>query len=283
MKNFENYEKKMKKWIEKHEKIITIIHLTILLEFREHVKNHINTILILTKLLKQYEITNLIIINIFFQEICRSNMNDYKSINEYVEHIQRHYNKIFAIDKIIKSWILNICFRMSLSTHFNFYIFQLIHAAKTSDIEFIIDDMTTILMKKTKRSNYIEEKTETTRAAKNTSRDDDDETKFNSSNNNKFSNKKNRDKKFCFIIDCDNEYHDDKHCFYAHSNKREKNWKSFELKLNIIKNWYKIKNFIFAIKRQKELRENNIQKTIKKMKNILSLIFSVFFSFSVTK
>ena len=111
---------------------------------------------------------------------------------------------------------------MNLSTHFNFYIFQLIHAAKISNIEFIIDDMTTILMKKTKRSNYIEEKIETTRVAKNTLRDDD-EIKFNSSNNNKFSNKKNRDKKFCFIIDCDSEYHDDKHCFYAHSDKCEKN------------------------------------------------------------
>ena len=77
-------------------------------------------------------------------------------------------------------------------------------------------------MKKRKRLNYIEEKIETARAAKNTSRDDD-EIKFNSSNNNKTSNKKNRDKKSCFIIDCDNEYHDDKHCFYAHSNKREKN------------------------------------------------------------
>ena len=111
---------------------------------------------------------------------------------------------------------------MNLSTHFNFYIFQLIHAAKASDIEFIIDDITTILMKKTKRSNYIEKKTETTRAAKNTFRDDN-EVKFNSSNYNKFSNKKNRGKEFCFIIDCDNEYHDDKHCFYAHSDKREKN------------------------------------------------------------
>ena len=40
------------------------------------------------------------------------------------------------------------------------------------------------------------------------------------SNNSK---KKNRDKKFCFITDCDNEYYDDKHCFYAHSDKREKN------------------------------------------------------------
>ena len=79
-----------------------------------------------------------------------------------------------------------------------------------------------ILMKKAKRSNYIEEKIKTVRAAKNTFRDDD-EIKFNSSNYNKFSNKKNRDKKFCFIIDYDNKYHDDKHCFYAHSDKREKN------------------------------------------------------------
>ena len=75
---------------------------------------------------------------------------------------------------------------MSLSTHFNFYIFQLIHAAKASDIEFIIDDITTILMKKTKRSNYIEEKTETIRVAKITFRDND-EIKFNSLNNNKSS------------------------------------------------------------------------------------------------
>ena len=47
---------------------------------------------------------------------------------------------------------------MNLLQHLNFYIFQLIHAIKTFDIEFIIDNMTTILMKKTKRFNYIEKK-----------------------------------------------------------------------------------------------------------------------------
>ena len=91
---------------------------------------------------------------------------------------------------------------MSLSTHFSFYIFQLILAAKTSDIEFIIDDMTTILMKKAKRSNYIEKKTETIRVAKHTFRDND-EIKFNSSNNNKSSNnsnKKNREKNFVLSL-----------------------------------------------------------------------------------
>ena len=127
-----------KKWNEKHEKIMKIILFIIMFEFRKHIKHHINS----------------------FQKICRFNMKNYKTINEYVEHIQRHYNKIFATNKIINSWILSTCFRMNLSSHLNLYIFQLIHATKTSSIEFIIDDMTTILMKKTKRFDYIEKKNE---------------------------------------------------------------------------------------------------------------------------
>ena len=94
-----------------------------MLESREHVKNHEDSKLVIAKLLKQYETTNLIIIDISFQKICRSNMNEYKSVNEYVEHIQRHYNKILVANKIIKSWILSTCFRMNLSQHLNFYIF----------------------------------------------------------------------------------------------------------------------------------------------------------------
>ena len=80
-----------------------IILFIIMFEFREHIKYHINSKNVITKLLKQYETTNLIIIDIFFQKICRFNMKNYKTISEYVEHIQRHYNKIFATNKIINS------------------------------------------------------------------------------------------------------------------------------------------------------------------------------------
>ena len=110
---------------------------------------------------------------------------------------------------------------MNLSQYFNFYIFQLVHAVKISDIEFIIDDMTTVLIEKSKRSSYTEEKFETAKIAKNTFRED--EAKFNSSTNTKSNNKRNRDKKSCSISDCNSEYHDDKHCSYTHSNQRDKN------------------------------------------------------------
>ena len=81
---------------------MSVILLIIMFESREHVKNYEDSKLVIAKLLKQYETTNLIIIDISFQKICRFNMNEYKSINEYVEHIQRHYNKILTTDKIIK-------------------------------------------------------------------------------------------------------------------------------------------------------------------------------------
>ena len=79
------------------------------------------------------------------------------------------------------------------------------------------------------------------------------------------------------LIDCDNEYYDDKHCLYAHSKYRDKNWKFFELKIDIAKNWNKNKNFVFVNKRQKKLRKNNFFDVVKKIKNTSSLSFNNFF------
>ena len=280
-KAFENYESKKENWNTEHEEAMKIILLIIMFESREHIKNHENAALTIAKLLKQYETTNLIIIDISFQKICRFNMNDFKSINEYAKHIQRHYNKILIANKIIKSWILSTCFRMSLSQHFNFYIFQLIHAVKASNIEFIIDDMTIVLMKKAKRFSYIEEKIETTRAAKKVSRD---EAKSDSSTNFKFKNKKkDRGKESCSVIECNSEYHDDKHCSYIHSEHRDLNWKFFELKFSIAKNWNKSKDFVSTIKRQKKVRENFVKETMKKIKSTSSLFSDVSFFHSLSR
>ena len=68
-------------------------------KFREHVKNHINAQKIIVKLLKQYDISNIITVNLTFQKICRFNMKNFFNIFEYAKHIQRNYNKIFQIDK----------------------------------------------------------------------------------------------------------------------------------------------------------------------------------------
>ena len=99
--DLKEYVTKKKKFYDDHENAMSIMYLIIMFESREYIKNYKNSMTIINKLLKQYDISNLIIIDIFFQEICRSNMNEFKSINEYANHIQRHYNKILQVDKII--------------------------------------------------------------------------------------------------------------------------------------------------------------------------------------
>ena len=217
-KALEDYESKKEDWDTEHEGAMGVILLIIMPEPREHIKNHENAALAIAKLLKQYGTTNLAIIDIFFQKICRSNMDDFKSVNEYAEHIQRHYNKILAAGRVIESWILSTCFRMGLPQHLNPYIFQLVHAAKASGIELTIDDMTAALVKEAKRSSYTEEKTEAARAAKKVPCGG---AKSDSSTNFKFKNKKkDRGKGPCSVTECNSEYHDDKHCSYIHSEHR---------------------------------------------------------------
>ena len=99
--DLKEYVTKKKKFYDGHESAMSIMHLTTMLESREHIKNYKNSMATINKLLKQYGTSNLAIIDTSFQEICRSNMNEFKSINEYANHIQRHYNKILQIDKII--------------------------------------------------------------------------------------------------------------------------------------------------------------------------------------
>ena len=72
-------------------------------EFREHIKSYVNSKDALDKLQRQYDTTNQIIIDISFQEISRSNMNDFKSVHEYAEHIARHHNRIIEAETSLNS------------------------------------------------------------------------------------------------------------------------------------------------------------------------------------
>lgn len=55
----------------------------------------------LNKLKKQYGITDFAIIDLSFQKICRINMQNKGSVEQYAEHFKQHYNKILNADQVI--------------------------------------------------------------------------------------------------------------------------------------------------------------------------------------
>ena len=67
----------------------------------------------------------------------------------------------------ISNWIMKFFFRMNLFFDLNSYIFQFVHFVKINNIEFIIDNMITILIDQNKRINYTKKKFDVVRATKN--------------------------------------------------------------------------------------------------------------------
>ena len=187
---------------EGHEGAMAVIHLTTMPEPREHVRGYTNAEEAIAKLLKQYGTSNMATIDTSFQEICRSNMEDFPGLFEYAEHIQRHHSKILRAGKELYPWQLSSAFRMGLSSHLASYVFPLVNAANASGMELSIDDMVDALAEEQKRSSYAEEKTEAARAIKNRNRNYGN----NGSGN---TGRKDRGKGPC--SGCNSPYHDQPH------------------------------------------------------------------------
>ena len=280
-KELQEYSEKKKKYDENHELIMTVLWVITMSEFRKHIKSYVNSKDALDKLQRQYDTTDQIIIDISFQEIFRSNMNDFKSVHEYAEHIARHHNRIIEAETSLNSWILDTCFRMRLSRHLNFYIFQLLQDARQAERELTIDDMMIALTKEHKRSSFVDEKDDAIRSAKNKDKKSKDSKQLSKNNNRSNESKANRDKEFC--DDCHNDYHDKDHCSYTHKKHRDDNWKSYELKLHLIKNWNKKNDFVSATKEIKSKATKRNKKIVKKTKSTSSLFSDASSSHSLFK
>ena len=265
-KNLKKYENNDENYDEKHEKIVAMFDIICETEFRIHIKDFLNFETIYAKLVQQYDTTNLTTIDKSLQKICRTNMIDKRSVNAYVEHFKRHDNEIKSIDQTIFDWMMSKNFRMSLSSHFNSYIFQFVHATTTNKKLFFINDMIVVLMNQDKKKNYNENKINTIRFAKfdKTIKSKDIKSKRNDKKNN-------RDEDSC--DDCDTtKDHDRKHSFYENVHLRFFDWKFFEIKIHFAKNWSNKNDFISTSKNSKSIKK-------RKIKRVLFIIF-IRFEFS---
>ena len=252
-KEVEEWSKEVDKFDEGHEEAMAVIHLTTMPEPREHVKGYTNSEHAIAKLLKQYGTSNLATVDTSFQEICRSNMEDFPGLFEYAEHIQRHHNKILQAGKDLYPWQLSSADRMGLPSHLSPYVFPLVNAAKAADKQLAIDDMVDALAEEQRRSNYAEEKTEAARAIKN-------------SRNRNYGNNGRKDRGQGPCNGCNRPYHDQPHCPYEFPTQRPPNWKPYELKLHLAKDWKKSDGFVPA-----NANVKNDKKTVKKVNSHSSI------------
>ena len=243
-KELETWQQEKDEFDEGHEEAMSVIHLTTMPEPREHIKGHTNAEEAIAKLLKQYGTSNMATVDLAFQEICRSNMDDFPGLFEYAEHIQRNYNKILQAGRELYPWQLSSAFRMGLPSTLSPYVFPLVNSAKNEGRDLTIDDMVDALAEEQKRSNYNEEKTEAARIMKKNNKTKD-------SRNNKSNGTRERGKGPCSVKGCSSPYHDAEHCPYENPDQRGPNWLPFELKLNIAKDWKKEDGYVPANKAQK--------------------------------
>ena len=86
---------------EKHEKILAYLNFIVEKNSRTHIAKYINVEKTKNMLKKQYEISNLIILNMSLQKICRTNQIDKIDFENYVQHLKQHCNKIKIVEKNI--------------------------------------------------------------------------------------------------------------------------------------------------------------------------------------
>ena len=236
------YDIKKNVYDEKHEKTLVYLNLIVEKNSRIHIAKYINAKETRNMLKKQYEISNLITLNMSLQEICRTNQIDKVNLEDYVQHLKQYCNKIKIVEKNVSKWMLKSFFWMSLFIRFNFYVFQLIHFVKTNNKKFIIDDMIIVLINQNQRETYVNN-VETIKTMK---------FKFTSNEITSNEIKKNRKQKFC--NNCDLTKHNELFCFYINKYLRFKNWKSYEIKRHLIVDYEK--DFI-SIKDKKKQNIND--------------------------
>ena len=79
------------------------INLILKFNFKIHIKHHINSYFATKILKKQYEISDLTIVDMIFQKICRINMIDKISIIAFDEHLKQQYNYVLIANHEISN------------------------------------------------------------------------------------------------------------------------------------------------------------------------------------
>ena len=153
-KNIMMYQTEIKKWSKSHAKIMIIIKFICEIDIRVHLINIINAHRALIILKNLYEKTDSSIIDISYKKINRSNLKKSFEIETYVQHLKKHKKKIIQTNENIENWQMSSVFRMNLSFRLNFYVFQLVYAAKNTEKVLIINEMMTTLIVKKKRTDY---------------------------------------------------------------------------------------------------------------------------------
>lgn len=93
------YDIKKNVYDEKHEKTLVYLNLIVEKNSRIHIAKYINAKETRNMLKKQYEISNLITLNMSLQEICRTNQIDKVNLEDYVQHLKQYCNKIKIVEK----------------------------------------------------------------------------------------------------------------------------------------------------------------------------------------
>lgn len=92
----DTYEKEYDIWEEKHAKCVAAFNIILEEDSKQHIKGYKNDKLAFEKLKKQYGTIDLTIIDMTLQKICRINMTDKGSVNDYAEHLKKNYNEILS-------------------------------------------------------------------------------------------------------------------------------------------------------------------------------------------
>lgn len=150
------YQENLVKWEESQEMIMAIIKLSCETGPRVHLTNITDGKTALGILKKLYGGTDLSTIDISYREISRSNLENFSNLEDYSEHLKKHREKIIQAGETISDWQMASAFRMGLPSRLNPYVFQLVHAAKTSGKELTIDEMVAALVAEEKRTEYDE-------------------------------------------------------------------------------------------------------------------------------
>ena len=233
-KSMENYENNNDVYEEKHSKAVAAFNIACEEGPKVHIKGFENRTLAYEKLKQQYGTTDLATVDMSLQEICRTNMTDKGSVHDFAEHLKRHLNEILSAGQLVPDWMMSSFFCMGLPQELNPYVFQLVHAAKQQGKDLTIDEMVAALVDQDKRASYmVEGKSDNARSAK--SKDRGNKPK-GSTNNGSHDHKKD-----CGEGPCDycgmKEGHNTAHCYYKNPKQRPANWKPYETKIDLAKDW----------------------------------------------
>ena len=230
---------------EHHEKGMAMLTLSVEAEPRVFIQDFTDSNLAFQMLKTQYGTTDLATLDVSVQELCRTNMSDKGGITQYAAHMKHHISKLRQVQCELPANFIGSLFRMGLPADLNPYVFQLVHSAKSRNVELTIDDMVAALVDQEKRSTYAEETSAADVARKAAWNNKPKDSGNNRGGENNGSNKgkgkgksgsKDKDHKCgenCTCDHCHSKAHCTDKCKYKHPELRADGWKPHEFKVGL--------------------------------------------------